>query len=48
MSNIYKIELEISSNYDYTNEQLQEIIKEQIEGIRLSKIIVNEITIIKK
>lgn len=46
MATVYKVEVEIVSDWvNYTEEQIAEIVKEQIEAARLSKMRVTEVVV---
>lgn len=49
MATVYKVEVEIVSDWvNYTEEQIQEIVKEQLEEYRNSKIRVTEVIVISR
>ncbi len=49
MATVYKVEIEIVSDWvNYTEEQISEIIKEQIEATRLSKMRVTEVVVVSQ
>ena len=46
MATVYKVEVEIVSDWlDLTEERMEEIVKEQIEATRLSKMRVTEVIV---
>jgi hypothetical protein len=49
MATVYKVEVEIVSDWvNYTEELIQEIVKEQLEEYRNSKIRVTEVVVISR
>ena len=49
MATVYKVEVEIVSDWvNYTEEQIQKIVKEQLEEYRNSKIRVTEVIVISR
>ena len=49
MATVYKVEVEIVSDWvNYTEEKIQEIVKEQLEEYRNSKIRVTEVVVISR
>lgn len=49
MATVYKVEVEIVSDWvNYTEEQIQKIVKEQLEEYRNSKIRVTEVVVISR
>lgn len=49
MATVYKVEVEIVSEWlDLTKERIEEIVKEQIEDTRLSKMRVTEVVVISR
>jgi len=49
MATVYKVEVEIVSDWlDLTEERIAEIVKEQIEATRLSKMTVTEVVVVSR
>ena len=49
MATVYKVEVEIVSDWvNYTEERIEEIVKEQIEATRLSKMRVTEVVVVSR
>jgi hypothetical protein len=49
MATVYKVEVEIVSEWlDLTEERIEEIVKEQIEATRLSKMTVTEVVVVSR
>jgi len=49
MATVYKVEVEIVSDYvNYTEEEIAEAVKQQIEAWRYSKIKVTEVVVISR
>jgi hypothetical protein len=49
MATVYKVEVEIVSDWvSYSEEEIEEIVKEQIEATRLSKMRVTEVVVISR
>ena len=49
MATVYKVEVEIVSDYwNYTEETIEQIVREQIEATRVSKFQVTEVVVVSR